>query len=60
MKLDEEKEKKVMKELDLEEDEFIKMYHIKRLQEMKTQAEQYVSSIRLVSLALSCLRQLYI
>lgn len=44
--LDEEKEKKVMKELDLEEDEFIKMYHIKRLQEMKTQAEQYVSSIR--------------
>ena len=49
-----------MKELDLEEDEFIKMYHIKRLQEMKTQAEQYVSSIRLVSLALSCLRQLYI
>ena len=35
-----------MKELELEEDEFVKLYHMKRLQEMKSQAEKYVSSIR--------------
>ena len=37
-----------MKEMDVEEDDFVKMYHLKRLAEMKNQAEKYVSSIRLV------------
>ena len=46
-KLDEEKEKSAAKEFDFdEEDEFVKMYHMKRLQEMQSQAEKYVSSIR--------------
>ncbi|XP_046840387.1 phosducin-like protein [Xenia sp. Carnegie-2017] len=42
--LDEEKEKKEL-EFD-EEDEFVKLYHMKRLQEMQRRAEQYVASIR--------------
>ena len=46
-KLDEEKEKNASKELEFdEEDEFVKMYHMKRLQEMRRRAEEYVSSIR--------------
>ena len=46
-KLDEEKEKKDSKEWEFdEEDEFVKMYHMKRLQEMRRRAEEYVSSIR--------------
>ena len=46
-KLDEEKEKSATKEFEFdEEDEFVKMYHMKRLQEMRRRAEEYVSSIR--------------
>ena len=46
-KLDEEKEKNAGKELEFdEEDEFVKMYHMKRLQEMRRRAEEYVASIR--------------
>jgi hypothetical protein len=46
-KLDEEKEKDGGKEFEFdEEDEFVKMYHMKRLQEMRRRAEEYVSSIR--------------
>ncbi|XP_028398334.1 phosducin-like protein [Dendronephthya gigantea] len=45
--LDEEKEKNAKKEFEFdEEDEFVKMYHMKRLQEMRKRAEEYVSSIR--------------
>ncbi|CAB3987430.1 Hypothetical predicted protein [Paramuricea clavata] len=45
--LDEEKEKSATKEFEFdEEDEFVKMYHMKRLQEMRRRAEEYVSSIR--------------
>lgn len=47
LQLDEEKEKNAKKEFEFdEEDEFVKMYHMKRLQEMRKQAEKYVSSIR--------------
>ena len=44
--LDEEREKQLMKELEIEEDEFMKQYHMKRLMELKKEHENKIAMSR--------------
>ncbi|XP_031560589.1 phosducin-like protein [Actinia tenebrosa] len=44
--LDDEKEKALMKELEIEEDEFLKQYHFKRLLQMKEEQDRKISETR--------------
>lgn len=43
---DDEKEKELMKELELEEDEFMKQYHFKRLLQMKEEQDRKIAETR--------------